>query len=92
MKSIILLAALLGAANFSFAQDKAWTKSGEKNQDHIQMHEQMAKAHQQTADCLKSGKSEDECRKDFHDMCKEAGGPEKCGPWMMHHKMGKKAK
>jgi hypothetical protein len=92
MKSIILSAALLCAANFSFAQDKASVKSTEENQEHIQMHEQMAKAHQQAADCLKSGKSKEECRKVFHSMCKEAGGPEKCGPDMMHQKMEKKDK
>lgn len=91
MKAIIFLAAVAGAMP-SFAQDKAPTKEVDQKQAHVQMHEQMAKMHQQAADCLKSGKSEDECRKSFHEMCRESGGPEMCGPGMMHHQMGKKGK
>ncbi len=59
--------------------------------EHIQMHEKMSKAHQQAADCLKSGKPVEECRTEFHGMCSEAGSPGKCGPWM-HHKMWRKGK
>ncbi len=91
MKKIIFLV-VLSSAVFSFAQDKTPAKAMDQKQSHIQMHEQMAKNHQQAADCLKSGKAEDECRKAFQEMCKEAGGPDKCGPWMQHHKMGKKGK
>ena len=39
-----------------------------------------------------SNKPEEECRKAFHEMCQESGGPDKCGPGMMHHKMGRKGK
>lgn len=91
MKKIIILATIF-IASHSFAQDKATAKKDDKKQSHIQMHEEMVKAHQQAADCLKSGKSEDECRKAFHEMCKESGGPEMCGPGMMHRKMDKKGK
>lgn len=86
---IILLSVLL-ATNLSFAEDKTSTKDTDQNQDHVQMHERMAKAHQQAADCLKAGKPPEECRKDFHEMCKEADGSNQCGPWMMHHKKGRK--
>lgn len=92
MKELVFSALLLCAPSTGFAEDKAPVKNNEQNQDHIQMHERMAKAHQQAADCIKSGKTEEDCRKAFHEMCKEAGGPEKCGPWMMHHKMGRKGK
>jgi hypothetical protein len=92
VKTIILSAIIICAAQVSFAEEKAPAKSTEQSQEHLQMHEQMANAHQQAADCLKSGKSEEECQEAFHEMYKETGGPDKCGPWMMHHKMGKKTK
>lgn len=91
MKSIIFLMMVLGAMS-SWGQDKITGTEAEQKPSPIQMHEQMAKAHQQAADCLKSGKSEEECRSAFHDMCKGAGGPGKCDGWMMHHKMGRKGK
>lgn len=90
MKTIIFLAAVLGAMP-SFAQSNTTAKETEPKMSHLQMHEQMAKAHQQAADCLKSGKSQDECRKGFEDMCKESGSHEMCGSGMMHRKMDKKA-
>jgi hypothetical protein len=92
VRTIILSVLIVCATHASFAEEKAAAKAAEQGQEHVQMHEQMAKAHQQAADCLKSGKSEEECRKAFYEMCKETGGPDKCGPWMMRHKMGKKAK
>lgn len=90
MKIIILLILISGAVS-SFAQDKEPTKEVDQKQSHVLMHEQMAKAHQQAADCLKSGKTAEECRKAFHEMCKESGNPDMCGP-RMHHKMGRKTK
>lgn len=91
MKRIIFLATLFIAMH-SFAQDKDTAKKDDKKQSHLQMHEEMVKAHQQAVDCLKSGKSEDECRKAFHEMCKNSGGREMCGPGMMRYKMDKKSK
>lgn len=90
MKAFIFSLALLCAANAGFAQDKDPAKESEQKQEHIKMHESMMKAHQQAVDCLKSSKPEEECRKAFHEMCQESGGPDKCGPGMMHHKMGRK--
>ena len=90
MKSIVLTVAFLCAASLCSAEETAQAKKAEQSQ--IQMHEQMAKAHQQAVDCLKSGKSEEECRKAFHQTCEEAGGPGNCGPWMMHHRAGRKGK
>ncbi len=84
MKTIIFLIAAMSA--ISFAQKKSVTKEVESKQFYIQMHEQMAKAHQQFAECLKSGKPEEECRQSFKGMCENFGGADKCGPWM-HRKM-----
>lgn len=93
MKAFILTLALLCVTNMSVAQDKIVGKEVDQKLEHIKMHENMIKAHQEAAECLRSGKSEDECRKAFHEMCRENGGPDKCGgPWMMHHKMGRKNK
>lgn len=93
MKKIILITVILCASSFTLAADpKASSIAMDSKNQHMQMHEQMAKAHQQAAECLKSGKSEEECRKDFHEMCKESGAPDKCGSWMMKNKSGKKTK
>lgn len=91
MKEIILLATML---NFvpTFAQQKATTVKVDQKQTHIQMHEQMAKAHQQAAECLKSGKPEEECRNAFREMCSEYGGHGMCGAGMMNYKANKKGK
>lgn len=86
MKSIFLSVLMVGAVSFSFAQDKAPAKNSKEvdlNQERIQMHEGMMKAHQQAAECLKSGKTNEECRSSFQEMCQSAGGSSKCGPWMM---------
>ncbi len=94
MKTFILSAILICLTHISFAEEKAPPKAADQNQ-HIQMHEQMAKAHQQAADCLKSGKPAEECKKAFHEMNKEMGEHENCGHGMKHHKhhkMDKKAK
>lgn len=93
MKKIILMAMIFCSTSFSLAaDDKTSAKGTDSKSQHTQMHEHMAKAHQQAAECLKSGKSEEECRKDFHEMCKESGAPDKCGSWMMKNKKGSKAK
>lgn len=84
MKKIIFLAAIFSVAS-SFSQNKDSTKESNQKQSLAQMHEQIAKVHQQAADCLKSGKSEDECQKMFHEMCKQGPNAGECGPWMMHH-------
>lgn len=91
MKAFIFTTALLCAANIGLAQDKTAPKAADQKQEHIKMHESMMKAHQQAADCLKSGKSEDECREAFRNACQEAGGPYMCGEGM-RHKSGRKGK
>ena len=45
------------------------------------MHEKMAKAHSDAAECLKSGKPHDECRKNFKAACKDSGD-KMCGMGM----------
>jgi len=92
MKKIILSGMLLCAVTIGFAQDTTPVKEADPKQEHILMHESMMKAHQQAAECLKSGKSEDECRNAFHETCKGISGPDKCGPWMRQHKMNRKNK
>lgn len=72
MKEILLMASLI------LAVVPASADHHEKMQDHIQMHEKMAKAHQGAADCLKAGKPMDECKKSFDSMCKDADGSGKC--------------
>ena len=76
----------------SMAQEQQPPKEVELKLSHVQMHERMAKAHQQAVDCLNSGKSEDDCRKTFRDLCQQAGGSEMCASGMMNHRAGKKPK
>ncbi|MGE3388249.1 MAG: hypothetical protein AB7K41_16105 [Bdellovibrionales bacterium] len=66
-------------ASFAFAQTKETDKVPAIDTGHIEMHEKMAKAHQQAADCLKAGKPADDCRQSFRAQCKEAGEPGQCG-------------
>lgn len=75
------------------ADDKKETdkKSDMMMPNMMQMHENMAKAHQDAANCLKSGKSEDECRMAFQAACKEHGGRGECG-MMMKGRADKKKK
>lgn len=91
MKTVLLSVSFLIISSVGMAQDKAAAKPSSVA-EHVQMHEQMAKAHQQAADCLKSGKPEEECRKAFHESCQGMGCGEKCGgPGMgMHHGKGRK--
>lgn len=94
MKTTIFFAALLGIVQFALAQDQAPTQeqSPAPIQEAVQMHEKMAKAHQQAVECLKSGKTEDECREAFHAMCKDAGGPKMCNSWMRPARKGRMGK
>lgn len=91
MKSIIYLIAISFAVP-TFAQDKAPASDADEKKSYVQMHEQMAKAHQQAADCLKSGRSENDCMKAFRETCRESGGPDQCGAGMMHHRRDKESK
>lgn len=82
MKKLTTILALLGLSLGApaFADDEK--KSGEDDmKSHIEMHEKMAKAHSEAAECLKSGKSRDECKEKF----KEACGKEGKGCMMGHH-------
>ncbi len=84
MKNLILMMAVMSFVSLASADDKSMPMDKEH---HMQMHEQMAKAHQQAADCLKAGKPEEECRAAFHKMCDEASGTGHCGEGMMHDHM-----
>ncbi len=75
MKSIILGTLTLAAVALA-AEDK-----------HIQMHEQMAKAHEKAAVCLKAGTSEKDCRAAFREMTKGMMNSDQC-EHMKHHKEG----
>ncbi len=79
MKNLFSILLLSG---FSVA---ALGASKDARQEHIQMHEQMAKAHQQAVECLKSETSEEQCRKAFREVCASAGT--KCGDHMMHRRI-----
>ena len=65
--------------SMALAQTKETATPPSPDASHIEMHEKMSKAHQQAADCLKSGKSADECRQSFQAMCKDAGELGQCG-------------
>lgn len=77
MKTLFIVSMLV--ANVALAQTKETATAPATDTSHIEMHEKMAKAHQQAADCLKSGKSVDDCRQSFQAMCKDAGEPGHCG-------------
>ncbi len=82
MKNVLLLCAgLLAVSLLAKADDK--TKTPVTKETHIQMHEDMAKAHQKAAECLKSGKPEEECRNEFMNEAKAHGGSDHCGEGMM---------
>jgi len=73
MKKMILVLAL--SPLFAFAADKAAPAHAHGHghsgsmEDHVKMHETMAKAHTDAAACLKGGKSAEECGKEFHKSC-----------------------
>ena len=77
MKTIFF--AIMLISGMAIAQSKPVATPPVVDAGHIEMHEKMAKAHQQAADCLKSGKTFDECRAAFQMMCKESGEPGNCG-------------
>ena len=82
MKNLLLLCAgLMALSLYAKAEDKA--KAPSTKESHVQMHEDMAKAHQKAADCLKSGKPEEECRNEFMNEAKTHGGADHCGDGMM---------
>jgi hypothetical protein len=91
MKKLILAVAIVCLAGGSYAEEKeSEMKNGkDERQETMMMHEQMAKAHQQAADCIKTGKPEEECWSNFRTMCKSAGGYERCGAGMYRKHMGK---
>ena len=87
MKTILLLSIFTGS--FAFAQTESTTKPA-LDTAHIEMHEKMSKAHQQAADCLKSGKPVEECRTAFQSTCKDVGEPGHCGMGKGYRKGWKK--
>lgn len=56
---------------------------------HIKMHETMAKAHNDAVNCLKAGKTMEECRRAFRESCNSANAPGMCG---MGHGKGKQGR
>ena len=82
MKATIIILAGLFLASFGFAQTPTTTTTttdaATMDMKHVEMHEKMSKAHQDAADCLKSGKPHEECQKAFHSMCKDSGGGAHC--------------
>ncbi len=80
-----------GIDTYAYAYAAESTPAKETGEFHarMQMHEKMAKAHQEAADCLKSGKTEMDCKSAFRAMCKDAGGYEMCGHMSKHYKKGK---
>lgn len=66
MGRLILISSLLMAPAL-FAQDG--DKADAKFEEHIQMHEKVGEAHRKVAECLRSGKTKDECSEAFHKEC-----------------------
>ncbi len=89
MKMFTLSLLVFGFFNVSYAEDASKMKMMDSPQSRMQMHEQMAKAHQDAADCMKAGKSEEDCRLAFHKMCKGSEDSEMCEPMTKHHKKSK---
>lgn len=94
MKHLLSVAVLSLLATTAFAQGGGKQKSTQAGTDlkaHIEMHEKMAKAHDQAADCLKDGKPIEECRAEFKKAC--PGDGQGCGMMGMGHgaRKGKKA-
>ena len=92
MKKAFLFLGLICLTANLYAEEKKDAKKEMNSQEHMQMHEKMAKAHKDAADCLKSGKPEEECKTAFHSMCNESGRPEMCGHMMGNHKDHKQHK
>lgn len=82
-KSIILAAmitmALLSKATFAEDKKKAMAMTPEQRQS-------MATAHDKMANCLRSEKTVEDCKKDMMESCEEAMGKDGC------YMMGKKGK
>lgn len=71
MRTFILFASLF-ASTGTFAQGAG--KVDPKMEEHIQMHEKMSEAHKKVAECLRSGKTKDECGPVFHKECEAIPG------------------
>ncbi len=71
MRTFILLANLF-ASTVALAQ--ASGNPDPKTEEHIQMHEKVGEAHKKVAECLRSGKSKDECGPAFHKECDAISG------------------
>jgi hypothetical protein len=88
-KGILAAAAL----SLSFATSLANAEKGgktETRESKIEMHQKMSELHSKAVECLKSGKSEEDCHKQMMADCPMA----KSGncPFMAHHKHGKNKK
>lgn len=88
MKIFFMVAMFVASSSFAQADDsKDSKKQLAANISHAEMHEKMSKAHQQAADCIKSGKPIEECREEFRTMCKGFADDGHCGMEPMHGRM-----
>lgn len=84
MRTFLLLTSLF-VSSATLAQDSG--KIDPKLEEHIQMHEKVGEAHKKVAECLRSGKSKDECGPTFHKDCDAiAGSKGFCGKPHGRHK------
>jgi hypothetical protein len=84
MKSMMHLAVVLSAALFAFAAAAQTPAPKDKKEDGhkketVAQHRAMAKAHDDAAKCLESGKEEKQCHKELQDACKGLGIGKYCG-------------
>lgn len=83
------LLAIPFATSTAGAQTPAPSPSGTEKDQHIKMHETLAKAHSEAATCLKAGKPVNECREAFRKGCNDAGDEGMCGMKRMRKGNGK---
>ncbi len=88
--AVLLSTAFLFSVSSVYAEEQMPMKD---MQSKIEMHEHMSKMHKDAADCLKSGKSEKECKTAMMSDCKEhmksMPGDMSCSMMeKMHSKMG----
>lgn len=89
MKFLIALT-LLAMPTFALSADEKAKEAG--LEEHIKMHETMAKAHEDAAECLEDKRPMEECRAAFHKTCSDAKAPGMCGHMGMKGMKGMKGK
>lgn len=74
-----LVSMLMATSWIAFAQNQQPSGAGDDVTAHIAMHEKMAAAHKDAAECLKEGKPVKECRSRFQAACQDSGAMMGCG-------------